>query len=157
MNYQTQHHASCFYFVNEEMFLYSFHKECVYMVPWIMLIIFVMIILGGFIAYRSMKVQQDIYNKTGKHPKGYYLNKGLAIGIPLGIPFGIIMDNVSIGIPIGVAIGFAIGSAWEKKHEDELRPLTKEEEELKRKTFLFLLGLGVIGFIVFAAGYLLRN
>ncbi|MCD4821623.1 MAG: hypothetical protein K8R11_06055 [Methanococcoides sp.] len=127
------------------------------MVPWIMLIIFVMIILGGFIAYRSMKVQQDIYNKTGKHPKGYYLNKGLAIGIPLGIPFGIIMDNVSIGIPIVVAIGFAIGSAWEKKHEDELRPLTKEEEELKRKTFLFLLGLGVIGFIVFAAGYLLRN
>ena len=127
------------------------------MVPWIMLIIFVMIILGGFIAYRSMKVQKDIYNRTGKHPKGYYLNKGLAIGIPLGIPFGIIIDNVAIGISIGVAIGFAIGSAREKKHEDELRPLTKEEEELKRKTFLFLLGLGVIGFIVFTAGYLLRN
>lgn len=139
------------------MTLYSFDKECVYMVPWIMLIIFVMIILGGFIAYISMKVQQDIYKKTGRHPKGHYLNKGLAIGIPLGIPFGIIMDNVSIGIPIGVAIGFAIGSAWEKKHEDELRPLTKEEEELKRKTFLFILGLGVIGFIGFAAGYLLRN
>lgn len=139
------------------MTLYSFDKECVYMVPWIMLIIFVMIILGGFIAYRSMKVQQEIYNKTGKHPKGYYLNKGLAIGIPLGIPFGIIMDNIAIGISIGVAIGFAIGSAREKKHEDELRPLTKEEEELKRKTFLFLLGLGVIGFIVFTAGYLLRN
>jgi len=139
------------------MILYSFDKECVYMVPWIMLIIFVMIILGGFIAYRSMKVQQDIYNKTGKHPKGYYLNKGLAIGIPLGIPFGIIIDNVAIGISIGVAIGFAIGSAREKKHEDELRPLTKEEEELKRKAFLFLLGLGVIGFIVFTAGYLLSN
>lgn len=139
------------------MILYPFDKECVYMVPWIMLIIFVMIILGGFITYRSMKVQQDIYNRTGKHPKGYYLNKGLAIGIPLGIPFGIIIDNVAIGISIGVAIGFAIGSAWEKKHEDELRPLTKEEEELKRKTFLFLLGLGIIGFIVFTAGYLLIN
>lgn len=95
-----------------------------------MLIIFVIIIFGGFIAYRSMKVQKDIYNRTGKHPKGYYLNKGLAIGIPLGIPFGIIIDNIAIGISIGVAIGFAIGSAREKKHEDELRPLTKEEEDL---------------------------
>ncbi|MDA0525599.1 hypothetical protein [Methanococcoides alaskense] len=84
------------------------------MVPWMMLVIFVMIILGGFIAYISMKVQQDIYNTTGKHPKRYYLNKGLAIGIPLGIPFGIIMDNASISILIRVAIGFVIGSAWER-------------------------------------------
>ncbi|MDR6223530.1 hypothetical protein J2750_002000 [Methanococcoides alaskense] len=38
-----------------------------------------------------------------------------------------------------------------------MRHLTKEEEELKIKPFLFLLGLGVIGFIVFTAGYLLRN
>ena len=121
-----------------------------------MLIIFFMIVLGGIIAYKSMKVQNELYNKTGKHPKGYYLSKGLAIGIPLGIPFGLIIDNIAIGIPIGVAIGSAIGSAWEKKHENELRPLTKEEEELKKKNMLFLLGFGVIGFIVFVIVYLLR-
>ena len=81
----------------------------------------------------------------------------MTIGIPLGLPFGIIIDNITIGIPIGVAIGSAIGAAWEKKHENELRPLTKEEEDLKRKNLLFLLGFGVIGFIVFVVVYLLRN
>ena len=86
------------------------------------------------------------------HPmEGHYMNMGIALGIPLGLPIGIALDNIALGPGFGVAIGVAIGAYLEKKHKDELRPLTEEEKERKKKIIYLLLGTLVLGVIAFAA------
>jgi hypothetical protein len=125
--------------------------------PYIAIIIFVLLIIGLAFAFYAGKIQKKAFEKTGKHPKGHYMGIGIAMGLPLGIPLGLAMDNIAIGPALGVAIGVAIGSALEKKHEKELRPLTKEELELKRKTVIALGGLSLFGIIAFILTYFLMK
>jgi flagellar basal body-associated protein FliL len=112
--------------------------------PLIMIIVFLLLIVGIVIAFYTFKANKEAFEKTGKHPKGHYMGMGMAIGIPLGIPIGLAMGNLALGPAIGVSIGVAIGAALEKQHEDELRPLTKEEEEKRKKLLWIGLGLGTI-------------
>ena len=123
---------------------------------WIILVLIgLLLLVGGFlIMIPTYRLQQKLYKKTGKHPKGHYMGMGIAMGIPIGIPIGIAMGVLPIGIAIGLALGVSIGTAMEKQHEKELRPLTKEEIELKRKSQIYLLGALALGVIAFAVIFL---
>jgi flagellar basal body-associated protein FliL len=112
--------------------------------PWIMIIVFLLLIVGIGIAFYAFKANKEAFEKTGKHPKGHYMGIGMAIGIPLGIPIGVALGNVALGPALGIPMGVALGSALEKQHADELRPLTKEEEEKRKKLLWISLGLGTI-------------
>ena len=114
-----------------------------------------LLLAGGILVMiPTYRLQQKLYKKTGKHPKGHYLNLGIAIGIVLGMPIGISLDIFPIGIAVGLALGTAIGTAMEKRHENELRPLTKEEIGLKRKSQIYLLAALALGVIAFAVIFL---
>jgi len=119
----------------------------------LMIIIAVLILLGLVIAIIAAKKRPKIPDKNGKYPEGHFIGQWMGIGVALGIPFGVSMGNISLGLPIGLAIGVAIGSVKEKeaKKKGLIRPLTKEEQKLKKKTMIAaisLLGLGFIAGIV---------
>lgn len=96
----------------------------------------------------------------GKYPQGHWMSVGMCLGIALGcIPsfVGLLFDKmapfVGIGPAIGCALGVAIGSALERKHKDELRPLTKEEEQVRfRMSVVGLTALALVVLILFALG-----
>ena len=81
------------------------------------------------------------------------MNHGIGMGLPIGMCIGVAMGNIAIGVAIGVAIGTAIGSGLEKKHKDEIRPLTAEEEKLKRQSIIFSVGTLTLGMLVFVITY----
>ena len=89
----------------------------------------------------------------GKYPQGHWMSVGMCIGIALGcIPSlaGILFDEMSsfVGISpaIGCGLGVALGAALERKHKDELRPLTEKEQQTRKwAMFIGLLLLVVLG------------
>ena len=87
--------------------------------------------------------------RTGKYPEGHYMGMGIALGVPLGLPFGLAIGNIALGPAFGVAIGAAIGSYLENKHKGELRPLTEEEKERKKRIMYLLLGVMLLGALAF--------
>lgn len=119
----------------------------------VILIIAALILLMGALAFFAFRVQREEYLRTGKHPKGHYLGLGVALGVAIGIPLGAAMDMVALGPSIGVGIGLALGAAMEKRHEQELRPPTPREVEMKNKlviTLLFFALLGLAAFFYFS-------
>ena len=112
------------------------------------IILIVLLASGGF-AFIQLRKQKNIQKKLKGYPKGYWLEQGIGIGVAIGVAIGIAMNNIAIGISIGVAIGIAIGSGNEKKHKDEIRPLTDEEKKLKKQSVLFLIGTMLIGVLAF--------
>jgi hypothetical protein len=124
---------------------------------WGIPIIFIIIVLVGIAAIPAFKIKQEEFKRTGKHPKGHYMGLGIALGIPLGIPIGVAMGNISIGPALGVVFGVAIGAALEKKHENELRPLTEKEKELQRRAVLMGAGLLVLGLAAFVFTFFKAN
>ena len=89
----------------------------------------------------------------GKYPQGHWMSIGMCIGVAIGaVPalVGILLDNMSswagIAPAIGLGLGIAIGSALERKHKDELRPMTEEEQRLRSR--LVLAGLGALVLLV---------
>ncbi|MEL4305705.1 hypothetical protein [Methanococcoides sp. LMO-2] len=98
------------------------------------------------------------------YPKGYWLGRGIAIGILLGIPLGIVLgistENIGLGIALGPAMGLALGSAigsvLEKKHKENLRPLTEEERRVQRMLLVFTISFLILGVtVLFIIFYLL--
>ncbi len=88
-----------------------------------------------------------------KYPQGHWMSVGMCIGIAVGsIPsfVGLVFDQmapfVGIGPAIGCGLGVALGSALERKHKDELRPLTEEEQRGRFR--LTLVGLGALALLV---------
>ena len=120
-------------------------------------IIAVMIVVLGVFAIIQSRKAAEIRKKHPGYPKGYWLNRGLGIGIGVGLPIGIALQNIAVGIAIGVAMGIAIGSGKEKKHRDEMRPITEEEAKLKFQSILVSAGTLLFGIIVFMAVYFLSK
>ena len=122
---------------------------------WILVVglIIIMILAAGIFAIIKAKKMAEIRKKHPGYPKGYWMNKGVGAGIAIGTGLGVAMKNIAIGVAIGVAIGAAIGTSWEKKHKDEIRPITEEEAALQRQTRLFTAGLLIVGIIVFLVVY----
>ena len=81
----------------------------------------------------------------------------MGIGVAIGAGIGVALGNLAIGIAIGVAIGAAIGSGLEKKHKNEIRPLTEEEKKLKKQATLFTIGTLITGIVVFVITYFISQ
>lgn len=113
----------------------------------------VLVLIIGVLAIVLSKrdITEKENKRTGKYPEGHYMNIGIALGIPIGLPIGIALDNIALGPAFGVAIGVAIGAYLENKHKGELRPLTEEEKERKKKIIYLLLGTLLLGAIAFFA------
>ena len=123
----------------------------------IMGLIAVMILVLGVFAVIQNRRQAEIRNKYPGYPKGYWMNQGIGIGIAIGAGLGVALGNIAIGVAIGVAIGAAIGSGLEKRHKDEIRPITDEEENLRKQSIVFAMGMMILGIIVFAVTYFVAN
>ncbi len=119
----------------------------------IMGLIAVMVLVLGIFAVIQAKKQAEIRKKQPGYPKGYWMNNGIGIGIAIGAGIGVAMGNLAIGVAIGVAIGTAIGSGLEKKHKDEIRPMTDEEKKLQKQAILFSVGTMILGIVVFVITY----
>lgn len=112
--------------------------------------------IGSFLLFNRNLEKAD---GTGGYPEGHWMGIGIGIGLLLGMPMGLLMgiamDNMAIGIAIGPALGIglgvAIGSALEKKHREDVRPLTEEELRMKKRLTLVTLKLLIIGILVFLA------
>ena len=124
---------------------------------WIPIIISILLIFALSVVFFTLKIQKEEYNRTGKHPVGHYMGLGMAIGLPLGMPLGIpigfFLDNITLGLVFGLCMGVAIGSFigvfLEKRHENELRTLTKKEEKFRNITMLLMAVFLIFGVIVF--------
>ena len=116
-------------------------------------LIAVMVLVLGVFAIIQFKKQMEIRKKLSGYPKGYWMSKGIGIGVAIGVGMGIAMNNIPVGVGAGVAIGAAIGSRLEKKHKDEIRPMTDEEKKLKKQSILLVFGTLLIGILVFIITY----
>ncbi len=116
----------------------------------------VMVLVLVVFAIIKIRKQKEIRKKYPGYPKGYWLNQGMGIGIAIGVGMGAAFNNVAIGTAIGVAIGTAIGSELEKKHKDEIRPMTAEEKKLRTQA-LILSGTFIAGLAIFLVAYFLLN
>ncbi len=115
-----------------------------------------LVLVGGgmlmFVLMRNVRTAQGP-TKAGTYPQSHWMSVGMCIGIALGcVPSlaGILFDPMSsfvgIGPAIGCALGLAIGSALERKHKDELRPPTEQEQGVRFR--LTLVGLGALALLV---------
>lgn len=112
-----------------------------------------------FVLLRNVRTAQGP-TMPGKYPQGHWMSIGMCIGIAMGsIPalFGILYDTmasfVGIGPAIGCGLGVAIGSALERKHKNELRPLTEREQQVRFRLRVFGLGaLALLVLILFVLG-----
>jgi len=116
------------------------------------LIAVMVVVLGVFAAIQAKK-HAEIRKKHPGYPKGHWMSHGISLGIPIGVGIGVAMGNIAVGVAIGAAIGTAIGAGLEKKHQDEIRPLTEEEQKLKRQSMLFSFGTMTLGVVVFIVTY----
>lgn len=124
---------------------------------FIMGIIAVVVLVLGIFAVIQNKKQTEIRKKYPGYPKGHWMSQGIGIGMAIGAGIGVAMGNIAIGVAIGVAIGAAIGSALEKQHKDEIRPITDEEEKIKKQSLMFAIITLLLGLIVFVAVYFIAN
>jgi len=116
-----------------------------------------MVLLIGTFVFTTAKKQREIRKKVPGYPAGYWRERGMAIGIALGCGVGVAMHNIALGVGIGVALGAGIGAASEKKHKDEIRPLTEEERALRKQKMMFALATIVVGLLVFVLLYFRSN
>lgn len=104
----------------------------------------VLIVLFGVVAIYVSRETRAETRRTGQYPRGHYMSQGMGIGIAIGAAIGLSMENIAVGIPIGVAIGAGIGASREKKHAQELRPMTEREKTMKRR------GVGIMVVLLIA-------
>jgi hypothetical protein len=95
--------------------------------------------------------------RTGKYPKGHYMGQGMGIGIAIGVAIGAAVDNIAVGIAIGVALGAGIGAGREKKHAEELRPMTEKEKTMKRRGVGLAVALLIVVMAIGVASYFLGS
>lgn len=128
------------------------------MPTWIMfaIIIGALVVVGIgmvlFVLVRNARSARDPASQ-GKYPQGHWMSIGMLVGIAMGsIPalVGLLFDDMSswVGIApaMGLGFGVAIGSALERKHKNELRPLTEDEQRVRFRSTL--VGLGALALLV---------
>ena len=123
---------------------------------WLPVIGFIIVIVVslGIIAIPKHKKLKMLRKKYPGYPKGYWISQGVGIGVSIGTGLGVALHNIAFGVALGAAIGTSIGSGLERKHKDEIRPVTKEEKKLKIQTVLSIIGAFILGLIVF---FILRS
>lgn len=124
---------------------------------WLVVSILILLVVLSIALVPVYRINRQEYERTGKHPEGYYISTGIALGLVLGIPFGLALDNVALGPAIGLPIGLAIGSSLEKRNADKLRPRNEREERVHRWTLVGLIALALAGVVAFVATLLLAT
>ena len=119
-------------------------------------LIAVLVVVFGVVAIYASRETRAETSRTGKHPKGYYMSQGMGIGIAIGASIGLAMDNIAVGIPIGIAIGAGIGSSREKKHAQDLRPMTEKEKTMKQRGVLLAFALLIVTVLIAVYLYSLK-
>jgi hypothetical protein len=115
----------------------------------IMALIGLLVVVIGVLVVIQNRKQMEIRKELPGYPKGHWMGQGIAIGIAIGCGTGVAIGNIAIGAGLGIAIGVAIGSGLEKKHSDEIRPLTDEEIAVKKRNMMYAIGIMVLGMIAF--------
>lgn len=123
----------------------------------IMVITGVLLLVLAFFGFKQSKKLAAIREKHPGYPKGHWQEKGMGVGVAVGTGIGVAMGKIAIGVAIGVAIGAAIGAAWEKKHKDEIRPLTDEERAIKKQSMIYTIAILFVGFLAFFLTYFLTR
>lgn len=126
-------------------------------IPWVLITVLAMVIIIALAAIPAFRIQREEYKRTGKHPKGHYMGRGITIGVAIGFPLGVATDNIALGPALGLPIGLAIGAALEQKHAQDLRPLTEKEERLQRIGIVAGVGVLILGIAVYFATKLVVN
>jgi hypothetical protein len=93
-----------------------------------------------------------------RRPQGFWMGVGMNVGLVFGVAFGFAIDLftkgansfTAIGTSAGLALGVAVGAVLERKHKDELRPLTDAEKKLQRWGIL----IGLISVTVLVAYFM---
>jgi hypothetical protein len=108
---------------------------------FLMLIVLALVVgLGSLLVAMQARAGQAAQRDGQRHyPQGHWMGVGISIGLVigmgLGLPMGLAMDNIAIGVALGpgmgLSIGVAIGVALERKHKDEIRPLTDAERKAR--------------------------
>jgi len=119
----------------------------------IMVLLAAMVLIIGAFAFIMARKQREIRKRNPGYPAGYFRDRGLGAGIAIGLGVGVALNNIALGMGIGVALGAALGLASEKKHQDEIRPLTEEERALKKQKTLVALAALLGGVVVFVLVY----
>lgn len=113
------------------------------------------VLLFGIFAIIKFKKQKELRLKYPGYPKGFLMEYGTGIGVAIGAGIGAAIGNIAIGVAIGVAIGAAIGSQLERKHKDEIRPLTVEEKKIRRQTLMYLSATIIVALIIFLVAFII--
>lgn len=126
---------------------------------WILLMVItgVLLLVLAFVSFKQSKKMAAIREKHPGYPKGHWQEKGMGAGVAMGTGIGVAMGKIAIGVAIGVAIGAAIGAGWEKKHKDDIRPITDEERAIKRQSLTYTLSILLVGFLTFFLVYFLNR
>ena len=127
----------------------------------ITIMIFAFLIIVIVLVIMALKIKKQSQDSSVTHSRGHYINKGIATFMPLGyaisIPIGIAVRNVivavALGPAIGLVIGVIIGTSNEKRHKNDLRPLTDSELKLKKVSQCMLTGLIILGAILYIITY----
>jgi hypothetical protein len=93
-----------------------------------------------------------------RRPQGFWMGVGMNVGLVFGMALGFAVDLfaksdisfLSIGTSAGLVLGVAVGAVLERKHKDELRPLTDAEKKLQRRGIL----IGLISVTVLVAYFM---
>ena len=93
-----------------------------------------------------------------RRPQGFWMGVGINVGLVFGVALGFAVDLfaksdisfLSIGTSAGLVLGVAVGAVLERKHKDELRPLTDAEKKLQRWGIL----IGLISVTVLVAYFM---
>ena len=99
-------------------------------------VIAVLIVVFGVVAFYASRETRAETKRTGKYPKGHYMGQGMGIGI---------------------AIGAAFGASMEKKHAQELRPMTEKEKTMKRRGVALALVLLIVTMLIAVYLYFLKS
>ena len=117
--------------------------------PGMLLPVFaVLIVVFGLVAFYVSRETRAETRRTGRYPRGHFMSQGMGIGIAIGAAIGLAMDNIAVGIPIGIAIGAGIGASREKKHAQELRPVTEKEKAMKRRGVGLMIVLLIVTMLI---------
>ena len=129
--------------------------------PTLMVLVFGLISVIGLLIvalWRARTISAlSSTSQTGQYAEGYWLNKGislgLVLGLALGLPLGLALENIAIGAAVGsgcgLSIGVAIGSAWERQHQNEIRPLTDSERRARSRAA----SIGVVALLLGVATF----
>ncbi|MGI6375000.1 MAG: hypothetical protein ACOX3S_03215 [Anaerolineae bacterium] len=113
-------------------------------------------VLGAALVALILRTRQSAREPAqpddARKPQGYYLSLGVALGLMFGSALAVALDAgtrgvlpfPTIGPALGLPIGAGIGAALERRHRDELRPLTPREERLQRVATAVALGVSAL-------------